>query len=215
MRPSDSVWKRGNGVTRKNGKHSGFIGCIYCFPSHAPVSSFAWLINRAFVGRTFAWFSSSCGIPYFLKSKALEVLCVRCCEVGDAVVAEGEGEAGVYDVTEASGGFSGPFPERRGDVGFVVGVFPGGVGAEGGAEGGGFGGCFGLFEDGGVADLHVDFHEDEAAEEESLLARGFGGKEVLRGGVMGRVGVGRVEEEVGIGGENHEAERWWMASDSG
>ena len=51
-----------------------------------------------------------------------------------------------------------------------------------------------------VAELHVDFHEDEAAEEESLLAGDFGGEEVLGGGVVGRVRVGRVEEEVGVGG---------------
>ena len=68
------------------------------------------------------------------------------------------------------------------------------------AEGGGFLGSFWLFEDGMVAELHVDFHEDEAAEEESLLAGDFGGEEVLGGGVVGRVRVGRVEEEVGVGG---------------
>ncbi len=146
-------------------------------------------------------------VPHFLKSKPVEVFCVRRREVGDAVVPEGEREAGVYDVAEASGGFSGPFPEGRSDIGFVVSVFPSGIGAKSLAESCGFGGSLWFFENGRVAKLHVDFYEHEAAKEESLLACGFCGEELLGSGVMGRIEVGRVKEEIGVGGENHEAER--------
>lgn len=53
--------------------------------------------------------------------------CVRRGEMGDAVVAKGEGEAGVYDVAKAGFCFGGPVPERLGDIGFVVAELPRGL----------------------------------------------------------------------------------------
>lgn len=127
--------------------------------------------------------------PHLLKPKALKVLLVRRGEVRDAVVAEGEGEAGVDDVAEAGGGLGGPVPEGFGDFGFVVAELPGGIGAEGIAEGGGFLGGLGILEDGGIAELHVKLHQHEAAEEEALLSRCLLLKEPLGGLVVRRIGV--------------------------
>ena len=104
-------------------------------------------------------------------------------EVGDSVMPEGEGEAGVDDVAEAGGGLGGPVPEGFGDFGFVVAELPGGIGAEGIAEGSGFLGSLGLFEDGRIANLHVELHQHEAAEQEALLSRCLLLKEPL-GGLM-------------------------------
>ena len=78
------------------------------------------------------------------------MLFIRSGELSDAVVAESEGEAGVYDVAEASGGFGGPVPERLGHFEFVVAEFPGGIAPERIAEGGGFAGGFRLFENAGL-----------------------------------------------------------------
>lgn len=135
------------------------------------------------------------------------MLLIRGGEVGDAVVAEGEGEAGVDDVAEAGGRFGGPVPEGFGDFGFVVAELPGGIDAEGIAEGGGFLGGLGLFEDGRIAKLHVKLHQHEAAEQEALLSRCLLLKEPLGGLMIGRIRVRRVEEEVRVSGEDHEPER--------
>ena len=135
-------------------------------------------------------------------------------ELSDAVVAESEGEAGVYDVAEAGGCFGGPVPEGFGHFGFVVAEFPGGIGPERIAEDGGFAGGFRLFENGGVAELHIEFQEDEAAEQEALFAGGLIFKEAPGGFVIRRSWIGGVEEKIGIGGENHDALRSRMASAS-
>lgn len=57
------------------------------------------------------------------------------------VVAQGEGEAGVDDLTKAAGGFGSPVPERFADFRFVIAEFPGRIGAEGITEGGGYSGA--------------------------------------------------------------------------
>lgn len=145
--------------------------------------------------------------PNFLKAKAREVLLVRRGKVSDTVVPKGEREAGVDDLTEASGGLGGPVPEGLGDLGFVVAELPGGIRAEGIAEGRGFLGCLGHFEDGWIAELHVEFHQHEAAEQEALLSRSILLKEPLGGVVLRRIGVRGVEEEVRVSREDHEPER--------
>lgn len=91
-------------------------------------------------------------------------------KVGDSVMPEGEGKAGVDDVAEAGGGLGGPVPERLGDLGFVVAKLPGGVGAESVAEGCRFLGGLGLLEHRWIAELHVKLHEHETAEQEALLS---------------------------------------------
>ncbi len=93
--------------------------------------------------------------PDPLKSKALKMLLVRGREVGDAVVAQGEGEAGVDDVAEAGGGFGGPVPDGLGDLGFLVAKLPRWIGTERIAEGRGLLGSLGFFKDRRVAKLHV------------------------------------------------------------
>jgi hypothetical protein len=58
--------------------------------------------------------------------------------VSDAVVTEGESEAGVNDLAKGGRRFGGPFPEGLSNLGFIVAEFPGGIGAESVAKGGGF-----------------------------------------------------------------------------
>ena len=135
------------------------------------------------------------------------MLLIRGGELGDSVMPKSEGEAGVDDVAEAVGGLGGPVPEGFGDFGFVVAELPGGIGTEGIAESVSFLGGLGLFEDGRIAKLHVDLQQNETAEQEALLSRCFLLKEPLGGLVIGRIRVCRVEEEVCVGGENHEPER--------
>lgn len=132
---------------------------------------------------------------------------VRGREVRDAVVAESEGEAGVDHFAEAAGGFGRPFPEGRRDVGFIVRIFPRRVRTESLTEGGGFSGRFWLLENGGVAELHVDFHQYQAAEQKAVLPGCLGGEEIAGDGVIRGIRIGRVEKELGVGGENHEPER--------
>lgn len=98
----------------------------------------------------------------------MEVPGIGAGEVGDAVVTQGEGEAGVDEVAKGAGCFGCPVPERFGDFGFVVSKHPGGMGAQGVAEGGGFLGGLGFFENGGIAELHVDLDEHETAEQEAF-----------------------------------------------
>jgi hypothetical protein len=93
--------------------------------------------------------------------------------MGDAVVAESQGEAGVNDVTEPGGGLGGPVPERFGYFRFVVAEFPNRIDAKSIAKVGGFPGCLRLFEDCGVAELHVKFNQNQAAEEKALFAARF------------------------------------------
>lgn len=104
-------------------------------------------------------------------------------EVGDAVVAEGEGKAGVDDVAEAGGGLRGPIPEWFSDLRLVIAEFPGGIGAEGITEGGGRPGGLGHIENGGIAELHVKLQQHEAAEQEALSGDLFL-KEAAGGSVM-------------------------------
>lgn len=68
-------------------------------------------------------------VPNPFKPKVPEMLPIRCREVSDAVVAEGENKADVDDVAKACGGLGGPVPEWFGDFGFVVAELPGGIGA--------------------------------------------------------------------------------------
>lgn len=91
-------------------------------------------------------------------------------EMSDAVMTKGQGKAGVDDVAEAGRGLGGPIPKRLGNIRFVVTELPGRIGSESVAEGGGFLGGLGLFEDGGVAELHVELHQDQTAEQEALLS---------------------------------------------
>lgn len=137
--------------------------------------------------------------PNLRKPETLEVLGIGRGKVRDAVVPEGEGEAGVDDVAEAGGGLGGPIPERLGDLGFVVAKLPGGVGAEGIAESGRFLGGLGLLEHRWIAELHVEFHQHEAAEQEALLSRCLLLKEPLRGLMVRRIGVRSVKKEVRVG----------------
>ena len=66
------------------------------------------------------------GIPDFFKTKAAKVFHVGCGKMSDTVVLKSDGEPGIDDVTKTGTGSGGPFPERFGDVGFVIGVFPSG-----------------------------------------------------------------------------------------
>lgn len=116
------------------------------------------------------WNSRGNRTPNLLKPETLEVLRIGRGKVGDSVVPEGEGEAGVDDVAEASGRLGGPVPERLGDLGFVVAKLPGRVAAESVAEGGRLLGCHGLLEHRWIAELHVEFHQRKAAEQEALLS---------------------------------------------
>jgi hypothetical protein len=73
------------------------------------------------------------------------------------------------------------------------------IGTQGIAEGGGFPRGLGLLEDGGIAELHVEFHQHKAAKQEAF-ANDLFLKEAPGVVVMGRIVVGRVEEEIGVGG---------------
>lgn len=66
---------------------------------------------------------SSNRTPQLLEPKFLEVSDVGRGEVGDAVVLQREGQAGVEDVAETGLGFRGPGPQGCGDFGFVVAEF--------------------------------------------------------------------------------------------
>ena len=130
-------------------------------------------------------------------------------------MAEGESEAGVYDLTETGRGFGGPVPERFRDIRFVVAEFPSGIGAEGVAEGGGFACSFGLLKDSRVPKLHIKFHQHEPAKKEALSARSVVSKKAGGAIMMRRVRIRCVEEDIRICREDHDALRSRIASASG
>ena len=105
-------------------------------------------------------------------------------KVGDAVVTERVSETGIDDVAKARSSIGRPLPEWFGDFGLVIDGFPSRICPQGLAECRGFPGTAGPFENGGIAQLHVDFNQYQSTENESLLAPSLGYEKPLRGFVM-------------------------------
>ena len=167
------------------------------------------------VGYSLTYHASGNGTPDFLKSKTLEVLFVCGCEMSHSVMAKGKGEAGINDVTKSCGRRRGPIPEGLGNLGIVVGVFPSWIGLESMAECGGLFSCPGFFEYGGVAQQQVNLDQHESAEEKALMAVSILLKESQGSFMSWGIRIRRVEEEIGVRREDHESDRWRMASASG
>ena len=140
----------------------------------------------------------------------MEILHVGGGEFGDALVAEGHGSAGVEKAAPGELRGGGVFPQGfvGGEgIGWVAQNAPAGVVAVGLNDLHGRRGGEGVGEKGGVAQLEIEFGQNEFAED-NVVEGGEAGQKGVGNGMLGRGSTESVEEEVSVEGGHRGAEPW-------